>query len=34
MNIRNEDGMTNGTGNVIELVQLFQESKPSGIVWV
>ena len=34
MNIRTEDGMTNGAGNVIKLVQLFQESKPSGIVWV
>jgi len=34
MNIRTEDGMTNGAGNVIKLVQLHQESKPSGIVWV
>ena len=34
MNIRTEDGMTNGAGNVFKLVQLFQESKPSGIVWV
>ena len=25
--------MTNGAGNVFKLVQLFQESKPSGIVW-
>ena len=35
MNIRTEDGMTNGAGNVIKLVQLFQESEPSGVtVWV
>ena len=34
MNIRTEDGMTNGAGNVIKLVQLHQESKPSGIIWV
>ena len=34
MNIRNEDGMTNGAGNVIKLVQLHQQNKPSGIVWV
>ena len=34
MNIRTKDGMTNGAGNVVKLVQLHQESKPSGIVWV
>ena len=34
MKIRTEDGMTNGAGNVIKLVQLLQESKPSGIVWI
>ena len=34
MNIRTEDGMTNGAGNVIKVVQLHQENKPSGIVWV
>ena len=34
MNIRTEDGMTNGAGNVINLVQLHQPNKPSGIVWV
>ena len=28
MNIRTEDGMTNGAGNVLKL------AKPSGIVWV
>ena len=34
MNIRTEDGMTNGAGNVIKLVQLNKQSKPSGIVSV
>ena len=34
MNIRTEDDMTNGAGNVIKLVQLRQPNKPSGIVWV
>ena len=34
MNIRTEDGMTNGAGNVIKLVPLHQQNKPSGIVWV
>ena len=34
MNIQTEDGMTNGAGNVIKLVQLHQQTKPSGIVWV
>ena len=34
MNIRTEDGMTNGPGNVIKFVQLHQQDKPSGIVWV
>ena len=34
MNLRTEDGMKNGAGNVIKLVQLHQQDKPSGIVWV
>jgi len=34
MNIRTEDGMTNGAGNVVKFVQLHQQDKPSGIVWV
>lgn len=29
-----KDGMTNGAGNVIKFVQLHQQNKPSGIVWV
>ena len=34
INIRTDDGLTNGAGNVIKLVQLHQQSKPSGTVWV
>ena len=34
MNLRTEDGITNCAGNVIKLVQLHQQDKPSGIVWV
>ena len=34
MSLRTEDGMTNGAGNVIKLVQLRQQEKPSGIVWI
>ena len=34
MNIRTEEGMTNGAGNVIKFVELHQQDKPSGIVWV
>ena len=34
IHIRTEDGMTNGAGNVIKLVQSHQQDKPSGIVWV
>ena len=34
MNLRTEDGMTNGAGNVIKLLQVHQQDKPSGIVWV
>ena len=34
INIRTDDGLTNGAGNVIKLVQLHQHNKPSGTVWV
>ena len=34
INIRTDDGLTNGAGNVIKLVQLHQQNKPSDIVWV
>ena len=32
MNVRTEDGMTNGAGNVVKKVQLHQKDKPSGII--
>ncbi|XP_028412493.1 ATP-dependent DNA helicase PIF1-like [Dendronephthya gigantea] len=34
VNIRTDDGLTNGASNVIKHVQLTDNSKPSGIVWV
>ena len=34
MNIQIEDGMTNGAANVIKVVQLHEQNRPSGIVWV
>ena len=34
MNTRTEDGMANVAGNVVKSVQLHQECKPLGIVWV
>ena len=34
MNVRNEDGMTNGAGNVVKKIQLHQKDKPSGTIWV
>ena len=34
INIRTEDGMTNGAGNVIKKIKLHQRDKPSGIIWV
>jgi ATP-dependent DNA helicase PIF1 len=34
INVRTDDGLTNGASNVIRLIQLNNESKPSGIVWV
>ena len=34
MNVRTEDGMTNGAGNVVKKVQLHHKDKPSGIIWV
>ena len=33
-NIRTDDGMTNGASNVIKHIQLTNDSKPSGLVWV
>ena len=34
MNVRTEDGATNGAGNVVKKVQLHEKDKPSGIKWV
>ncbi len=34
MNVRTEDGMTNGAGNIVKKINLTQRCKPSGIVWV
>ena len=34
LNIRRDDGLTNGAGNIIKMVQLQQADKPSGIIWV
>ena len=31
-NTRTDDGMTNGAGNVIKLIQIHQTGKPSGII--
>ena len=34
LNTRTDDGVTNGAGNVIKLIQIHQTDRPSGIVWV
>jgi hypothetical protein len=34
LNVRTDDGMTNGAGNVVKKIQLNQRDKPSGIIWV
>ena len=34
INVRTDDGLTNGASNIIKLVQLHQPDKPSGIIWV
>ena len=34
LNVRTDDGLTNGASNVIQLVQLHQPKKPSGVIWV
>lgn len=33
LNTRTDDGLANGAGNVIKLVQLNQVATPSGIIW-
>ena len=34
LNTRTDDGMTNGAGNVIKLMQIHNTEQPSGIIWV
>ena len=34
LNVRTDDGLTNGASNIIKIVQLNQPMKPSGIIWV
>lgn len=34
LNIRTDDGLTNGAANIVKLIQLQQTGKPSGIIWV
>lgn len=33
-NVRIDDGLTNGAGNVIRYVQLYNPPHPEGIIWV
>ncbi len=34
INVRTDDDLTNGASNVIRLIQLNIQSKPSGLIWV
>ena len=34
LNVRTDDGMTNGAGNIVKKIQLNQIDKHSGIIWV
>ncbi len=34
INVRTDDGLANGASNVIRLIQLNSQSKPSGLIWV
>ena len=34
VNVRIDNGLTNGASNVIKLIQITLESKPTGLVWV
>ena len=34
VNIRTDDGMTNGASNIIRKIQLHNRNRPSGIIWV
>jgi hypothetical protein len=33
-NVRTDDGLTNGASNIIKLIQLRDDRKPSGLIWV
>ena len=33
-NVRTDDGMTNGAGNIVKKIQLNHKDKPLGIIWV
>lgn len=34
VNVRTDDDMTNGAGNIIKRTQLHDRNKPSGVIWV
>ena len=34
VNLRTDDGMTNGAANIIKKIQLHDRNRPSGIIWV
>lgn len=34
VNVRTDDGLTNGAGNVVKSIRLNERSKPSGVIWV
>ena len=34
MNVRIQDGITNGAGNSVKKISLHQSEKPSGVTWV
>ena len=33
-NIHTDDGMTNGAGNIVKKIQLNEQGKPTGVIWV
>ena len=34
LNVRTDDGITNGASNIIKKITLYDKSRPSGIIWV
>ena len=34
VNLRTDDGMTNGAANIVRKIQLHDKNRPSGIIWV